>query len=93
MKLSFAVGSILLFALSVAFLVIWTSLDSALVGLSLVAERIIALLLLVLPTAVGALMGIVSLRRREGRNWLAIAGIGLNTLFALFHLALVLFGG
>jgi hypothetical protein len=57
------------------------------------AERIVTFALLVLPAGIGAILGIMSLLYREGRAWLAITGIVLNTLFALFHLALVLFAG
>jgi hypothetical protein len=35
----------------------------------------------------------MSLVRKEGRTWLAVIGIVLNSLFALFHLAGVLFAG
>jgi hypothetical protein len=46
-----------------------------------------------LPAAVGAGLGVTSLTRREGRMWRAIAGIVLNTLFALFHFMIVLLAG
>jgi hypothetical protein len=35
----------------------------------------------------------MSLVRREGRAWLAVTLVALNTLFALFHLLIVLFAG
>jgi hypothetical protein len=61
--------------------------------MSTFAERIVTFVLLVLPAGIGAILGIMSLFYREGRGWLAVTGIILNTLFALFHLALVLFAG
>jgi hypothetical protein len=93
MKLSLSVGSLLLFGLAVVLLVTLTLFESALLGISPDAERIISLLGLVLPAAIGAALGVMSLARREGRAGLAVLGIVLNTLFALFHLMLILFAG
>jgi hypothetical protein len=64
-----------------------------LAGLSICTERIITFLLLVLPAGGGAVLGLVSLMGKEEQAWLAITGILLNTLFALFHLMIVLFAG
>lgn len=93
MKLSLATGSLILFGLSLLFLVLLTLFESALLGLSPEAERIITLSGLVLPAVVGAGLGVMSLVRGEGRAGFAATGIGLNTLFALFHLMIVLFAG
>lgn len=93
MKLSLAAGSLLLFGLAVVLLIILTLFESALLGMSPKTERIISLLGLVLPAVVGAALGVMSLTRREGRAGLAIVGIVLNTLFALFHLMVILFAG
>ncbi len=93
MKRSFATISLILFGLSVVFLVLWTISESVLAGMSTTAERIITFALLVLPAGIGAALGIMSLLYREERRGLAITGMLLNTLFALFHLALVLFAG
>ena len=93
MKSSLAVGSLVLFGLAVVLLVMLTLFESTLLGMSPEAERIISLLGLVLPAAIGAALGVMSLARREGRTGLAIAGIVLNTGFALFHLMIVLFAG
>ena len=93
MKRSFAAISLILFGLSVVFLILWTVSESVFAGMSRSAERIVTFALLVLPAGIGAILGIMSLLYREGRVWLAITGIILNTLFALFHLALVLFAG
>lgn len=41
----------------------------------------------------GAALGVMSLVRREGRMLLAITGVALNTLSALFHLLIVVFAG
>ena len=50
-------------------------------------------MLFVLPAGIGALIGVMSLVYREGKTGLAITGIVLNALFALFHLMIVLFAG
>ena len=93
MKLGLAGGSLLLFGLSVVLLIVLTLFESAVAGMSIAAERMITFLLLVLPPGVGAVLGAVSLRRKEGRAWLAGTGIVLNTLFVLFHLMILLFAG
>jgi hypothetical protein len=58
-----------------------------------VAERIVAFVMLVVPAGLGAVFGVMSLIRKEGQKGLAIAGVLLNTLFAGFHLLVVLFAG
>ena len=93
MKSSLAAGSLVLFGLAVVLLVMLTLFESTLLGMSPEAERIISLLGLVLPAVIGAALGVLSLVRCEGRTGLAIIGIALNTLFALFHLMIVLFAG
>ena len=93
MKRSFALVSLLLFGISVAFLFAWTLSESAFVGMSAIAERIVTFAILVLPAGIGAVLGVMSLIHREGKLALAITGIVLNTLFALFHLMIVLFAG
>jgi glycopeptide antibiotics resistance protein len=93
MKLSLAAGSLILFGLAVVLLIMLTLFESALLGMSPEAERSISLLGLVLPAVIGEALGVLSLTRREGRAALAIAGIVLNTLFALFHLMVILFAG
>jgi hypothetical protein len=93
MKRSLAGISLILFGLSVIFLVAWTLFESALPGMSTMTERIITFSLLVLPAGIGAVLGVMSLTYKEGRMWLAITGILLNTLFAFFHLLIVFFAG
>ena len=93
MKRSLASISLFLFGLSVVFLVLWTLSESAFAGISNFTERIATFSLLVLPAGIGALLGVMSLTQKEGRRALAIAGILLNTLFALFHLMVVMFAG
>ena len=93
MKRSLATVSLLLFGLSVLFLIAWTAFEYAFVGISPAMERILTFALLVLPAAMGAVFGAISLVKREGKTVLAITGIILNSIFALFHLMLVLFAG
>ena len=93
MKRSLAIISLALFDMSVVFLIVWTRSESAFAGMSTAVERIITLALFVLPAGIGAVMGVLSLMHREGKTALAITGIVLNTIFALFHLMIVLFAG
>ena len=93
MKWSYAFVSIALFLLSILFLVLLTFFESMLVDLSFTLERLMSALLLVLPGAAGIVFGIKSLLRHEGRRWMAVAGILLNTLFAGFNLLVLIFSG
>ncbi len=93
MKPRLAGISLLLFVISVILWLSLTVFESALVGMSPDAERILILLFLVVPPGAGAVFGVMSLMRKEGGTWLAVAGILLNGLFALFHTMIVLFAG
>jgi hypothetical protein len=93
MKRSLAGISLILFGVSVVFLIAWTAFESALVGMSTVTERIITVALLILPAGMGAVLGAMSLMYREGKMGLAITGIILNSVFAIFYLLIVLFAG
>ena len=93
MKWSYALASLALFLISLLFLVLLTRFESMLVNLSLTTERVISTILLVLPGVVGVILGIMSLLRREGRRWIAIAGILLNAIFATFNLLVLSFAG
>ncbi len=93
MKLNFAGASLLLFVVSIVSLVALTLFESALVGMSFDAQRLVTLMGLVLPAGIGFVLGVMSLVRKEGQTWLAITGIVLNILFALFHFMIVLFAG
>jgi hypothetical protein len=92
-NLSFAVRSVLLFGLSVVLLIVYNLADSAIGVMPLIADRIIVVLAFIAPTVIGVLLGIRSIIRREGKTWLALAGILLNGLFAAFHLMIVLLAG
>jgi hypothetical protein len=83
----------LLFALSVLLLVMLTRFESGLVGMPASSERVTTFFLLVLPAAVGAALGVTSLRRGESERWQAVVGTVLNSLFALFHLLIVFIAG
>ena len=93
MKRSLATLSLLLFGLSVILLFAWTASESVFMGMSVAAERVVTFVMLVLPAGIGAVLGAMSLMQREGKTALAFMGIVLNTLFALFHLMLILFAG
>ena len=93
MKRSLASISMFLFGLSVVFLLTWTFFESALFGLSVFTERIAAVSLLILPAGIGALLGVLSLMHKEGQSTLAVTGIVSNTIFAVFHLLIVLLAG
>jgi len=91
MKLS--TRSLILFGISVIILFGITLFDSLFSDLSPTLERIILFLLLVLPSVVGAIFGVMSLIRKEPGPWFGILGSFLNGLFALFHLFLLSFAG
>ena len=93
MKLSLGAKSIALFVLSVLFLVLLTVFEASLSGLSLTLERVISVLLLILPGIIGAVFGILGILRKEPKLWMAILGVLLNTLFALFFIFLLSFAG
>jgi len=93
MNLSFGAKSIAFFVLSILFLVLLTVFESSLSGLSLMAERVISALLLVLPAVIGLVFGVRSITRKEPKPWVAILGIVLNALFALFFIFLLSFAG
>lgn len=93
MKSGFAARSMILFGLCALILVVTTLAESALGVMSFTFQRIFTFLGFVLPAGIGCVFGVMSLIRREGRPWLATAGIVLNGLFALFHLMIILFAG
>ena len=93
MKLNLAGKSLLLLGLSVLLWIGLTLFESALAGMKPGLERAVTFLLLVLPAAAGSALGAISLIRKEGRAWVALTGAVLNAIFALFHLAILLFAG
>jgi hypothetical protein len=56
-------------------------------------ERFLSALVLVLPAVIGVVFGYLSLRHREPKTWIAIAGILLNGAFAVFNLFVLGFSG
>ena len=93
MKLGLAAKSIALFVLSVLFLILLTVFEPSFSGMSLRAEKAISMLLLVLPGVIGVIFGVLSIIRKESKLWMAILGVLLNALFALFHIFLISFAG
>jgi hypothetical protein len=93
MKLSLGMKSMLLFVLSIVFLILLTLFETSLVGLAMTTERIISLLLLVLPGVIGVVYGALGIVRKESKTWIAYLGILLNALFALFQLFVISFAG
>ena len=93
MKASLGAKSLVLFAVSVLFLFLLTLFESSLLNLSMTAERILSLLLLVLPAVIGVVLGVRGVRVKEDRSWMSVLGIFLNALFALFHLFVLSFAG
>ena len=93
MNLTLGVKSILLFALSFVFLILLTLFETSLAGLAITTERMISLLLLVLPGTIGIVYGVLGVVRKESKMWIAILGILLNALFVLFHLFVISFAG
>ena len=93
MKLGLAAKSIALFVLSVLFLILLTVFEPSFSGMSLRAEKAISMLLLVLPGVIGVIFGLLSIIRKESKLWMAILGVLLNALFALFHIFVISFAG
>jgi len=93
MTWSFAAKSLALFVIAVLFLVFLTLFESSLIAMSGAAERFLSTILLVLPGIVGVVLGALSLRRNEMKPAMAVAGIALNALFALFHIFVLAFVG
>lgn len=93
MKRNFASTSILMFIISLAMLWVLTLFESFLSGLTPAMERLVSVLTLVLPAAVGVVFGVLSLRRKEPKPWITIAGILLNGAFALFNVLVLSFAG
>lgn len=93
MKLSMAAASLVLFLVSLFLLVLLTLFESSLSGLSTTAERLLSALLLVLPAVLGAVFGVLSILRREASRGMAVLGLAMNSLFALFHIFVLTFAG
>lgn len=93
LKMTFGAKSLVLFVLSVLILVLLTLFESSLSGMLPTTERVISALLLILPGIVGIIFGVMSILRKEPRVWVAILGVILNALFALFHFAVLSFAG
>ena len=86
--------SYLLFGFAaVAFLITGVLLDSTLASIPNGTQRMITVLLIVLPTLVGTVLGLVALFRKPVRWLLAILAVLLNGLTALFFFAIVSFAG
>ena len=93
MKSSLAAKSLLLFGLSIVFLVLLTLFESSLLGVPDTTERVISALLLVVPGMAGVILGVLSIQRKENKNGIAVTGILLNALFALFFTFVLSFAG
>jgi len=91
--MSLGTKSLALFAVSVLFLILITLFESSLSGMSLTAEKILSTLLLVLPAIIGIVFGVLSINRKEAGRRMAILGILLNALFALFQIFVISFAG
>lgn len=89
---NYGLPSCALFLVAVAVLIIISTLfDSSLGQLSLTAQRWLGYLTLVLPALVGVVFGVLGLRQRK--KALAIVGLVLNTLFALYFALVLSFAG
>ena len=93
MNLGFGAKSMIAFVLSVLFLILLTLFESLLSGVSDATERGISLAFLVLPGVIGIVYGILAIRHKESKIWVAYLGILLNGLFALFHIFVLSFAG
>lgn len=85
--------SLALFGLSVLFLILLTLFESLFLNLSITGERILNFLLLVVPSLIGLVLGVMGARSRGPNHWMSILGILLNALFALYFIFLLSFAG
>jgi len=93
MNLPHGKKSIILLAVSIIALLLLSAFESAFSGLSTYMERIISFILLVLPGIAGVVFGVLSLVKKEPQKWIAILGVVLNGLFAMFMLFVLAFAG
>lgn len=93
MKSNHGTISIVLFIAAIVALVLLTLFESMLLGLSISAERIISFVLLVVPALTGIVFGLLGILKKESRKWIAIIGILLNGLFAIFMIFVLSFAG
>lgn len=93
MNPSLAAKSLVLFGASLLFLLLLTLFETWLIGLPEAAERLLSAMLLILPGILGVVLGALSLRRNEQKSVMAVAGIILNALFALFHMFVLMLAG
>lgn len=88
----YGLASCILLLVAVAVLIVTSTLfDTSMGQLSLTVQRWIGFGTLVLPALVGAILGGLGLR--QPRRALAIVGLALNTLFALYFGLVLLFAG
>ena len=93
MNMSLGAKSLMLFGVSMLFLILITLFESSLSGMSLTVEKILSALLLVLPGVIGIVFGAQGIIRKEASRWMSILGILLNALFALFQIFVISFAG
>lgn len=93
MNMSLGAKSLALFAVSLLFLILITLFESSFSGMSLNAEKTLSALLLVVPAVIGIVLGVLGINRKEANRWMAILGILLNSLFALFQIFVISFAG
>ncbi len=86
--------SFYLFAIAaVTFLLTGVVLDSVLASVPQAVQRILIVVLIVLPAAVGAVLSFLSLFRQPRRLFLSILSLLVNSLTALFFAFLASFAG
>ncbi len=73
----------------ILFILTGVILDSVLASVSTAVQRWIVFWALILPAILGALAGFLALRQKSTHPLLALGGMVLNTLFALFFIALL----
>ena len=93
MNIDLGAKSLALFAVSVLFLILITLFEASLSGMSLTAEKLLSALILVVPAVIGIVLGVLAINRKEPNRLIAILGILLNTLFALFQIFVISFAG
>lgn len=93
MKLTFGVKSTLLFLTTVLILVLLSMFETYFIRAPIMMERIMSIVLLVLPGVIGIVYGVMGIVRKEPKMWIAVLGVLLNGLSVMFYIFLLSFAG
>lgn len=93
MKLTLGVKSTLFFFFTILILAILSMFETYFVRMPITIERILSIVLLVVPGVIGIIYGLRGMMRKEPKVWIAVLGVLLNGLSVTFHIFLLSFAG